>query len=238
MKLITKRDNKICFSAQLGESLANAIRRSVNSIPILAIDEAEIAKNDSPLYDETLAHRLGLIPLKMQKSLKESDEMILKLKSNKPGTVYSKDLKGDTEVVYESIPISLIGEDSEINVKAIARIGRGNEHAKFSPGLIFYRNECEIVIDKEFLKEIKETFPENNVKEKGEKIIIEDNLEKPLIDFCEGLALRNKKNIEVKNSNELIINVESFGQLPVDDVFKESLKILKKELNDFAKKIA
>ena len=53
MKIIDKKDNQITFSAEVDESLANAVRRYVDQIPILAIDEVEISKNDSPLYDES-----------------------------------------------------------------------------------------------------------------------------------------------------------------------------------------
>ena len=71
MKIINKKNNQMTFSAEIDESLANAIRRYVDQIPILAIDEVEISKNDSPLYDETVAHRIGLIPLKMEKTISE-----------------------------------------------------------------------------------------------------------------------------------------------------------------------
>jgi DNA-directed RNA polymerase alpha subunit len=71
MKVITKKNNQITFSAEVDESLANAVRRYVDQIPILAVDEVEISKNDSPLYDETVAHRIGMIPLKMDKSMDE-----------------------------------------------------------------------------------------------------------------------------------------------------------------------
>ena len=69
MELINKKDNQIIFTAKVEESIANAIRRFVNEIPIMAIDEIEIFRNDSPLYDETISHRMGLIPLKMNKSI-------------------------------------------------------------------------------------------------------------------------------------------------------------------------
>jgi DNA-directed RNA polymerase subunit D len=67
MEKIQKSKDKIIFKTDMNIPLANAIRRSANEIPILAINEVDIYKNDSVLYDEFLAHRIGLIPLKNQK---------------------------------------------------------------------------------------------------------------------------------------------------------------------------
>ena len=73
MEIVKKDENKVIFAEELEDSLANAIRRFVNEIPVVAIDEVEISKNDSPLYDETIAHRLGLVPLKLDRKLSEKD---------------------------------------------------------------------------------------------------------------------------------------------------------------------
>ena len=49
---------------QIDISLCNAIRRTIiRSIPVLAVEDVEIYTNESAHYDETVAHRLGLIPL-------------------------------------------------------------------------------------------------------------------------------------------------------------------------------
>ena len=69
MEMKENTSKKITFISDLNISLANAIRRSVNEIPILAIDEVDIYKNDSALYDEIVAQRLGLTVLKNQKLL-------------------------------------------------------------------------------------------------------------------------------------------------------------------------
>ena len=122
-------------------------------------------------------------------------------------------------------------------MKAFAKLGRGEKHSKFSPGIIFYRNSVEITLDKEFLEEIKETFPNADIKEKGNKIIILDNQKTEILDFCEGLAQRRVKEIEIKYNPELIVSVESFGQIPVDDIFTKAIEELEKDLRELEKKI-
>jgi DNA-directed RNA polymerase alpha subunit len=54
MKTIKSDEEKITFLIETSETIANAIRRYVSHIPILAIDEIEISKNGSALYDEQL----------------------------------------------------------------------------------------------------------------------------------------------------------------------------------------
>ena len=45
-------------------SMANALRRvMIAEVPTLAIETIEIEENTSPLFDEFLAHRIGLIPI-------------------------------------------------------------------------------------------------------------------------------------------------------------------------------
>ena len=155
MEKLGKKENQISFSTEIEESLANAIRRYVNEISVLAIDEVEIFKNDSPLYDETVAHRLGLIPLKMDKNTDEDTKSKLKLEAKKDGFVYSGELKGPEKVVYDKIPITSLTKGQELSLVAEIKAGKGKEHSKFSPGLMFYRNVLELKIDKNLYNELK-----------------------------------------------------------------------------------
>ena len=233
MEIITKSPEKIVFIAKISESLANSIRRSIGLIPTMAIDELEIIKNDSALYDETVAHRMGLIPIKMEKSWKEDTVLKLKLNVKRDGFIYSGDIKGDCEFVYDGVPITLLRKDQELKIKATTKMGLGKDHAKFNPGLLFYRNACEITLDKEFEDHIKKTFPEVNIKSKGDKIIVKDNGIKSLVDFCEGLAQKDKKEVSVKDSDEIVVTIESFGQISAEEIFKKTINALKKRLKEF-----
>jgi len=237
MEFIEKKENTLVFKAKTNETFANSLRRSLNRVPIRAVDELKISKNDSSLYDETVAHRIGLIPLKMDKSVKGDEILKLKLKAKKPGFVYSGEIKGDCEVVYDKIPILLLTENQEVNIDMITKIGIGEDHAKFSPGFLYYRRVYEITLDSEFLNEVKRVFPENEIKTKGNKIILIDNKPKPILDFCESLAEKSGKKAELKETGEIMFTLESFGQLDPRIILEKALEILEKDLKGFIKNL-
>src|SRR3989344_7518921 len=88
-------------------SFANALRRLVlDSVLTMAADTVEIRRNDSALYDEMLAHRIGLVPLTTDlPSYKLRDEcscsgegcmsceVKLTLKKKGPCNVYASDFE-------------------------------------------------------------------------------------------------------------------------------------------------
>ena len=237
MDKIEKKENKIVFKAEIEESLANAIRRYLNQIPVLAIDEVEIIKNGSALYDEVVAHRLGLIPLKRDKMITEKNKGKLKLATKKEGIVNSGELKGNVKVVYENVPITFLDKDQEIELVGITKAGKGIEHVKFSPGLMFYRNVTKTKIDKNLLEEIKKICPDCNFEEKGDKVINTDDKAREIADLIEGVANRANKKAEVEVEKELVITLESFGQMDLKDVFTKSIDALKKDLAEVLKKV-
>ncbi len=230
MKKVEKTENVLCFASEINETLANSLRRYVNQVPTLAVDEVEISKNDSPLYDEAIAHRISLVPVKSDKSVNEKTTAKLKLAVEGEKTVHSGDMKGDVEVVYKNIPITPLAEGQELELVAFLKAGKGSEHAKFSPGLMFYRNVSEITLDKNLYEEVKEVCPENEIKEKGNKIVVFDNKRKEVLDVCDGIAERAGSKAEVDFKDEMIITVESFGQMSPEEIFKKSSEVLQKEL--------
>jgi len=134
---------------------ANALRRAmIAEVPKLAIDEVNIHENTSLLYDEQLALRLALIPLKTDLSDYGADDRVsLTLKAISPERagytmVYSKELissEPNVEAAFGNIPIVKLNSSErevggmksiarqKIVLEAIAKLGRGKEHAKWQP---------------------------------------------------------------------------------------------------------
>jgi len=239
MKLVNKKYNQLTFTAEVDESLANAIRRYVDQILVLAIDEVEISKNDSPLYDETVAHRIGLVPLKMDKTMNEKTTEQLALIAKKDGIIYSEDLKGKVEPVYDKIPITVLKKGQELEILATARMGKGSKHSKFSPGFMFYRDSVKVKIDKDCPKEVVNVCPRKILILDNGKVSITDENQCDMCEACTDFCRKVKKDsIELTPTKELVITVEGFGQMEEEEIFKKAIETLKDDLKELAKKIA
>jgi len=242
MKKIEKSENKIVFAGEMSESLANAIRRSALEIPILAVDEVEFHKNDSVLYDEVLALRLGLVPLKAPKGISFQDKcsckgkgcskcyVQLKLVAKGPKTVYAGDLKGKAEVVYPKIPLVELSDGQEVEIVAKAKLGKGIEHTKFSPGLVYYRNSAEIEVGKEISQEnmqkCVEECPQKVLKLDKGKI---DLIDKYKCDLC-GACMEKCDAVKILPGKEIVFCIESWGQIKADEILSNAVKSLKDNL--------
>ena len=174
----------------------------------------------------------------MSKTTGDGSNIHLKISSKKEGSVYSDELKGNIEVVYGKTPITSLINNQELEATASVRLGKGSEHSKFSPGLIFYRNIVEAKMEGDCPKEVLDKCPSELIKAKGKKITVKENSLWDLIDLCaEECRKHGKDCIKITPTNELVITVESFGQISPEDIFKKALDNLKKDLNEISKKI-
>jgi len=231
MQIIEKTPERIIFRMDANYSLANAIRRSIEEVPILAFDEVEIYQNGSALYDEFLAHRIGLIPLKTDKKMNSKTKIDFKCLKKGPGTVYSGDLKGSGKIVYDNIPLTLLEDGQNVEFVATATLGKGIEHAKYSPGLIYYRDLLEVKSSKaEVEKIIKDSRSSVKPEKKGSSWICD--LSEADVDKIESLD----KNA-IKDSGEIVVFVESWGQMDAKDVLIGGINALEDNLNNFEKSI-
>ena len=175
MEIIENRPEKLILRMNANLPLANAIRRSVAEVSVLAIDDVEIYKNDSALYDEVLAHRIGLIPLKTEKKMSGKTKIEFKLSKKGPCTVYSGDLRGPADIVYEKIPITILGDEHKLELVATATLGKGIAHAKYLPGICYYRYLLEIKSSPLVDKIIQGSKGAIKAEKKGSKWICDSN---------------------------------------------------------------
>lgn len=230
METLLNTKEKLILRMEANETLANALRRSLSEVPTLAIDDVEIYKNDSALYDEVLAHRLGLVPLKTDKSMSAKTEIEFKLVAKGPGTVYSGELSGG-DVVFDKIPLTILGDGKKLELTATARLGIGLDHAKYIPGLCYYRHIKEVKSTPQIDKVVEaSTFGVIKPQKKGSKWVCD-------ISDAEIGQIEEMSKDAVSDSNELIFVIESYGNMAAKDILAEAAKAIEGNLAAFEKAI-
>lgn len=241
-------------------------RIMISRVPTMAFDQVTIADNTSEIPDEILAHRIGLIPLRappnqfeamadeldkidVSNSLKFTLDVTCVDKST--SQVYSKHLRWDTSQsaelkgkfkeaqvgpVHDNILIASLAPAQRISLTAIAVLGRGETHAKWSPvGTAFYRLLPEVAIRKPIVGEraekLKALCPVGVFDiEDGEAIVTNGGRNCTVCRECirperfgDAIELSRRKN-------HFIFSVESTGAYLAKDIFKEAIHELKTTL--------
>lgn len=230
MEVVQKTSELLVLRIDANESLANAIRRSVAEVKTLAIDEVEVFKNDSALYDEMLALRLGLVPLKTEKAMTKKTKINLKLSKTGPCTVYASDLNGNAEVVYPRIPLTILGEGHKLELVATAVLGKGIEHAKFIPGLCYYRHLLEVKSSPETDRIVENSKSFFKAEKKGSKWLCDLN-------EAEADAIEKTEKEAVRQAGEMLLIIESYGNMDAKDILTKAVDALTDNLDEFEKSI-
>lgn len=232
MEMIKSSNEEIVFTTNVNVSLANAIRRSVGEIDVLAVVECDIYKNDSALYDEIISHRLGLVSLKNQKMKKDQTvEFKLKVKGRGDGEMVLAGEMG-SEVVYPETPVVLLAEGQNLELVARAKAGKGIEHARFMPGLVYYKHLPKIKISGEGEKqtELVSLYPEV-FEMYGEKVKVKDAWKCEL----DNEDMEEYPGVEISFGDELVFVIESWGQMDAKKIFVEACSVLKDNLKEVSK---
>jgi DNA-directed RNA polymerase subunit D len=170
-EVIESNDSVLRFVLKdASNAYANALRRmAMSHVKCFAIDKATFYENTSAIFDEYIAHRIGLIPIATPSSgYSETDEIMFTLDATGPKTVYSRDLESsDKEVKVKNgnIPIIKLAQDQRLRIEAKAVLGEGARHAKFQPGIVTYEQK-----DKDFNFYV-ETFGQMAPKQIVEKAL-------------------------------------------------------------------
>lgn len=249
-----KQEGKLSFLLKDSTaSFANTLRRYMMvEVPTMAIDEVEFSKNNSVIYDEIIAHRLGLTPLKTDlKSYNLPEkckcegkgcarcQLKLVLKSDKGDEmIYASQLKSKDPAikpVYPDTPIVKLLKNQSLELEATAVLGKGKMHMKWSPCHAYYKYKPVVEIDKGIKnpEEIVEAVPGNVFEIKsGNLEVVKDNIFK--YDLAGVAEKVSHGKVRVKNSNDFIFYVESFGQLSCREILKTAMDIFDEQLDELA----
>lgn len=234
-------------------AFANSLRRTmIGEVPKLAIEDVMIYDNSSALFDEMLAHRLGLIPLKTNLSeyKKKSEcscegkgcsacEAIYTISIEGPCVVKSSDLLAqnpEASPVSPNIPIVSLEAGQKVVLEAHAEINTGLEHAKWQPTLACgYKSYPVIKIDErcDACGHCVDECPRDVLKlnKKSVEVIEGKLIDCSMCRLCEKACMASGiKNSAIKvepDTTKFIFVVESDGSLPVKEIILIGLNNLK-----------
>ncbi len=150
IKDLEKNDKKLQFDLEESNpATANAIRRTaMREIPTLAVTEVDFFQNTSSMYDEFIAHRIGMTPLKTPDTYEYEEESstVLALNVSGPGIIHASQFEPEdpaVEPIYPDTPIIKLTENQTLEIEAKAEMGKGKEHARHKPCYINYTTNTE-----------------------------------------------------------------------------------------------
>ncbi|TFF86779.1 DNA-directed RNA polymerase subunit D [Candidatus Thorarchaeota archaeon] len=249
--IIHKQDNVIHFLAEgIDVAFANALRRTMlTRLPAMAVDEVLVIENTSVMYDEMLAHRLGLVPLVTDLESYNLPEdcdcdgrgcslcqvtLTLEQEAGEEDVViYSGDMVSqDPKVVPASaeIPLVKLAPHQRLIIEAYARLGKGVENAKFQPvSTVSYKYVPIVEVNKEKCTncgDCVEVCPKNILLVEDDTIATQNTLDCSLCEACVEVCEPGAISIDSK-SESFLFKVESTGSLSPEIIVEKSTELLK-----------
>ena len=269
VEVLSHRDDAIkVLLEQTEPAFVNALRRVlIADVPKMAIEDVEfhlgpIRAEDgkefesvAPLFDEMIAHRLGLVPIPTDLGLYNRREdcptchgegcpsctIIYSLNKRGPGLVTSADMEpiGDAKLRPKDpgIPIVQLAEGQAILIYATAQLGTGKEHAKWQPthgvGYAYYPT---LKAGTKALDPLDPSVPFCSAH------MLTTSLEEETVELPDDCAVCAKfreayKVDSVKVSSDptrFLLQFETDGSLPAKDVLLRGLEILAERFGDIA----
>ncbi len=255
IKILKKKGDKIEFLVEgINPTFANALRRiMLSEIPVLAVEWVDIYENSSVLFDEIIAQRLGLIPLKFDPAKFNFAEdckcggkgcalcqVVLALEKTGPCVVYSGSLKSSNRYVSPTnpnFPITELLKSQAIKLEAIARLGTGKKHSKFQAANVGYQYYPDIEItDIKKAKKAVSSCPRCVLVKKKTTITLK-NPEN--CDLCKKCVEESGGGINIKGDpSRIIFRVESVSGLKPEYIVFKATEILEAKAEEFRKQLS
>ncbi|MHB8605039.1 MAG: DNA-directed RNA polymerase subunit D [Thermoplasmatota archaeon] len=239
----------------------NALRRTlIADVPKMAIDDVTLYDNTSALFDEMVAHRMGLIPIPTDLALFNFRKdctcngegcanctILYTLSKEGPGTVYSGDLTpadARFKIRDEKIPIVKLLEGQRVMMEAAAILGTTGDHAKWTPVMgAGYREVPRVeikpqpTVPSDVLAQLERTAPPGALSFEDGKMRVLDEVKAH--DFFRS-AKKNHKLDMVKLSTEptnFIFFFETDGALAPKDALIRAIHVLMEKLKHVSEEV-
>ena len=163
-------------------------------------------------------------------------QLKLILEAKGPCTVYAENIKSKDPKVkpaQPNMPITKLLKGQVLEFEAIAVLGQGKDHTKFSPGLPYYKS-LPILTASSSANTKKITESSDNLVAKGKGVEIKDlsKWDESQEQLCED----NGITVEYSDT-DYIFTIEPWGQLDVDKIIATAVDIFNKKLKEFEKKL-
>ncbi len=227
----------------------NAIRRYIMSeLPTLAIEDVVVVENSSLIYDEIIAHRLGLVPLKTPKKYLNQEGvqlmMVLDAKAESgTRTVYSGELVSveDKEVypISTEIPLLKLSKGQSVKIEAYAKLGSGKNHSKFSPvsrATVKPTPAVKIInASTNKMNDIVDACPRGVFYIKDGQLAVSNE---DACTFCMECTKVDPESVEIKEKpDSYILSIESVGQYDAKDILIMGIDLIQRDLGELKEKV-
>ncbi len=243
-----KKAGKLSLLIATEEVFANTIRRIIlEDVPTLAVEDLEFKDNSSALYDEMVALRLGLIPIKTD--LKSYNlpgkckcagagcaqcQLQITLKANKKGYVFAEEaVSTDPKCtfVFPRMPVVKLLAKQKLDVTMTAVLGIGKDHIKWAPGWAYYYAEPVLKVGKvEDPEKVMEKCTDGVFTLKGKKLEVNEDKVKnsQLLELYADLD----SGITLEFTDKIVFHLESWGALPCKEILAKSADILIEKIEE------
>lgn len=259
VEVLSNSEGQLRFIVRdIDPTFMNALRRTIMAeVPIPAIEKVYIAENTSVLYDDILAHRLGLIPLKGGESLGLQGscscegkgcplcESVLTLDVDTKEDklfVYSGRLKAEGSVfpANNNIPIVELNAGQKLTLEAHARLGIGKEHAKWQPvSAASVQFEPIITIDQDKCNQCADCAkecPKKVLKLKDKTLLVTSLWDCTLCKICEEVCPSSAVAISYNDRNSSML-LETTGSMTNDELVLAACEVLLRKFTDLRKSL-
>ena len=232
----------------------NALRRTLMAqVPKLAIEDVTIYDNTSALFDEMVAHRLGLLPVPTDLNVFvprhectcngegcPNCTVLFTLSKEGPATVYSGDLTPAADakfrIVDPKVPIVKLLEGQRLMLEAGAILGEGRHHAKWQAvTAVGYMEYPKVTVRPggimpATLEKVQRTAPANSVVVEGDALRVVD----PVRAYHYLNSVRELYDLDTvelgHESGRWLLTVETDGALPPVVALRKAVSLLMEKL--------